>query len=116
MAMTKVTVIAPQGARIVGPAVISITKDQHARRIGVLGGTAAKGGKYKLDGGQSVTFKHGETLKVEKPGGRLSKSLFDFRDPVEDETGDEPSDGEQAELPAEGDGSGDDKVDEETGS
>ena len=76
--MERVTVIAPTGAVVRGPAKVKISKAQHARRSQVLGDWA-RGGVFDLDGGQVLQFKHGEEFGIDVPG-RLNRSLFSWEE------------------------------------
>lgn len=77
--MQKVTVIAATGATLRGPLKLKLTKDQHARRIAVLGAEWPRGGVFTLDGGQEVQFKYGEEIGIDTPV-RLNRALFDLRE------------------------------------
>lgn len=90
--MERVTVIAPTGAVVRGPAKVKISKAQHARREHVLGNWA-RGGVYALDGGQALQFKHGESFDIDVPG-RLNRGLFSWEEEeVEESASDTSGDG-----------------------
>ena len=83
--MEKVTVIAAMGARVAGPARLRLTKAQWERRAALLGPCDKKrGGVVALDGGQVLSFKHGESFGFDAPG-RLNKALFEYDGPDEAE-------------------------------
>lgn len=96
--MAKVTVIAGAGAIVRGPAELHLSKAQHARRRGVLGAKYQKGGKFRLDGGQEVQFKYGETFGLTRPEGKLSRSQFEFG---ASENGADAEDGTEKDVAAE---------------
>lgn len=80
MAITKVEVIAAQGATLSGPMRIRITRKQHEPRQAALG-PWKDGGVFDLDGDRRLTFKKGEVLGVELPKDRLNPELFSWDEP-----------------------------------
>jgi len=79
--MNKVRVIAAQGATLRGPAVLRLSEGQHVARSHLFG-PYKKGASAKLDGGQEVSFKCGETFTIEDAEGRLNTALFEDITPV----------------------------------
>lgn len=79
--MDRVRVIAPMGAELRGPATLQLTPEQHAPRAHVLGKPSRKG-IYRLDGGESVTFKAGEEFRLQQAEGRVNTALFELVDGV----------------------------------
>lgn len=79
--MTKVRVIAAQGATLRGPAVLRLSEGQHSARAHLFG-PWKKGAPAKLDGGAEVSFKCGEVFAIEDAEGRLNTALFEDITPV----------------------------------
>jgi hypothetical protein len=108
--MIEVTAIPVEGAWVRGPCKVRITKEQHARRISVLGPKYPRGGVFKLDGGQAINFKRGETFQMDAPK-RLNKAIFAFDDPDEPDPKAGGASGDDTLV----DSSGDDTFDDASG-
>lgn len=83
--MKEVTAKPAEGAWVRGPCKVRLSKTQHARRVSVLGEKYPRGGVFKLDGGQAINFKKGETFSIDAPG-RLNKAIFEWDQPEAAET------------------------------
>ncbi len=77
--MEKVRVIAQTGGRIPGPAKVKLTKEQHARRVDVLG-KASRSGVYEVPGGAVLTFKLGEEIEISDMS-KAVRGQFEMTDP-----------------------------------
>ena len=72
--MIKVSVIAPMGATVRGPAKLRLTEAQHASRATQLRKAPGKG-VYELIG--AVSFKRGEEFAIDDFDGKLNSALFE---------------------------------------
>lgn len=77
--MVRVQVIAPLGARLVGPAMLELTDAQAGPRLSVLQ-KGRKKGEWRLPEGAAVTFKRGEVFGIDEVSDKQARAAFEVID------------------------------------